>query len=54
MSKRTKIHVRIIRMLAQLLLTLVKNFREFVNLLEERGVDMRRARISKAEFALWG
>lgn len=54
MSERTKIHVRIIKLFAQLLLILVQNFREFVNLLEERGVDMHRARISKAEIALWG
>ncbi|KAJ7071115.1 hypothetical protein C8F01DRAFT_416271 [Mycena amicta] len=33
---------------------LVEHFRKFVEVLRERGVDMSKARISKAEIALWG
>nr|GAT44123.1 predicted protein [Mycena chlorophos] len=34
--------------------TSIEHFHKFVEVLEERGVDMSKARISKAELALWG
>lgn len=32
----------------------VQHFRQFIDVLNERGVDMNKAKISKAEIALWG
>ncbi|KAJ7900256.1 hypothetical protein B0H14DRAFT_3423642 [Mycena olivaceomarginata] len=32
----------------------VSHFRQFIDVLNERGVDMNKAKISKAEMALWG
>jgi hypothetical protein len=32
----------------------VQHFRQFIDVLNERGVDMNKAKISKAEMALWG
>ncbi|KAK7064299.1 hypothetical protein R3P38DRAFT_2823606 [Favolaschia claudopus] len=34
--------------------TSVNHFRRFIDILNERGVDMSKAKISKAELALWG
>ncbi len=31
-----------------------QHFRMFISVLEERGVDMSKVEISKAELALWG
>ncbi|KAI0361321.1 hypothetical protein OH77DRAFT_1390395, partial [Trametes cingulata] len=33
---------------------LISHFRRFISVLEERGVDMSKVEISKAELALWG
>jgi hypothetical protein len=32
----------------------LQHFHQFIDALEERGVDMKKAKISKAEAALWG
>ncbi|KAL7285111.1 hypothetical protein ACG7TL_000203 [Trametes sanguinea] len=34
--------------------TSIEHFRRFISVLEERGVDMTKVEISKAELALWG
>ncbi|KAJ7038289.1 hypothetical protein C8F04DRAFT_1090143, partial [Mycena alexandri] len=34
--------------------TQIEHFRQFIDVLNERGVDMTKAKISKAEIALWG
>lgn len=33
---------------------LIQHFHKFVEVLEKRGVDISKVRISKAEAALWG
>jgi len=34
--------------------TSIEHFHQFIDVLGERGVDMSKAKISKAEIALWG
>ncbi|KII93878.1 hypothetical protein PLICRDRAFT_407640 [Plicaturopsis crispa FD-325 SS-3] len=34
--------------------TTISHFRKFVEIMKERGVDMHKAKVSKAEAALWG
>ncbi|KAI0963897.1 hypothetical protein AcW1_000853 [Taiwanofungus camphoratus] len=38
----------------QLIWEPIQHFRQFVSVLQERGVDMHKVEISKAELALWG